>query len=64
MSMWAIWRAGADDSLHVAPCHGEGDDRIVGGHALRRDCFCKPKPDDEHPDLLIHNDPERGGCNA
>lgn len=62
MSWWAIWRA--DDSLHVAPCHSEGDDRIVGGHVLHQDCFCKPKFDDEHTDLLIHNDPERGGFNA
>jgi hypothetical protein len=57
-------RAGADGMLHVAPCKGEGDDRMVGGHVLRADCFCKPKFDEEHPNLLIHNDPERGGFNA
>jgi hypothetical protein len=61
--MWAIWRAGADDSLHVAPCDGDGGP-LVGGHVLRPDCFCRPTPDSEEPELLIHHDRERGGFNA
>lgn len=64
MSRWAVWRAGADGSLHVAPCNDEDDDKLVGGHVLAANCFCKPKFDEQNPDMLIHNDPERGGCNA
>jgi len=65
MSMWAVWRAGSDDSLHVAPCNGPGDDRIVGNHVLRHDCICHPHMEVvEGTWLIVHNDPERGGCNA
>lgn len=37
---------------------------MVGGHVLKSDCFCRPTPDPEEPDLLIHHDRERGGFNA
>lgn len=60
MSMWGVWRPDGDE-IHIVPCDRDG--HVIGGHS-RAECFCRPKPDPEYPEVIVHHDPERGGCNA
>lgn len=61
MSYWGVWRSYTSDELHVVPCDEDGN---VIAHVCTTECWCKPVPDGEVPDMFVHNDPERGGYNA
>lgn len=62
MSMWGVFENTQTQERHVMPSGADGE--ILNGHVAARDCWCKPKQDEEAASLLIHNDPERGGFNA
>ncbi len=54
--MWGLWPSATGD-LHVVPCDREG--HVLGGHECSEHCFCSPRPDEECPELMIHNDHKR-----
>jgi hypothetical protein len=62
MSQWGVFY----DKLgyvHVAPSTPDG--LVMVDHRLSPDCPCHPKPEySEHDHILVHQDPERGGCNS
>lgn len=62
MSAWGVFENHDTHERHVMPADDKGF--VLGEHVARRDCWCKPKQDEEAASVLIHNDPERGGFNA
>lgn len=62
MSKWGVFEIEDADEFHVAPCPDEGDGCL--GHDLTIECWCQPRIDDQNSNLIIHNDPSRGGLNS
>lgn len=66
MSEWGIFNVldchSGEWTLHIAPCDAKG--MILRPHIGAPDCECKPAHDAECSEVWLHNDPERGGCNA
>lgn len=59
MSLWMQMRSSFDNHIHIVPVDEAG--RVVNGHWLKYDCQCKPKMNEEDPEMLVHFDPNRGG---
>lgn len=62
MSGWGPWNDLDTGEVHVVPCDDARN--VIGGHIKSPNCFCKPVRRDDEPRLIVHNDRERGGCNA
>lgn len=59
MSHWAVFRANEGDEVHVLPVTAHGD--VVNQHEVHTRCWCKPRRDDAEPQVVVHEDRERGG---
>jgi len=62
MSQWGVF---IDDTgcKHVAPVLPDG--RLALKHSLHEYCPCSPKLDPDPVVVLwVHQDPEKGGCDA
>jgi hypothetical protein len=62
VSKWSVFEIDGADEFHVAPCTEDGE--VHGHHYLSIDCWCLPRIDDQNSNLIIHNDPARGGLNS
>ena len=62
MSLWGVVENHETHERHVLPVGADGE--LLNGHVAARDCYCKPRQDEEAASVLIHNDPERGGFNS
>jgi hypothetical protein len=60
VSKWIVYEGYSQ--LHVLPVDGWGV--VVPPHVGHDECKCGPRPDPEQPNVIIHQDRERGGFNS